>query len=128
MELELKHGDLKVNLSVCNYSYKLAIAQAQEEGTIDNLANSQLRIVMLTNNYIYHSYCVYCKLNKLQIQYNFIEFDELISETDIDPKESNYGEVFEKVAESIVSTLNKGVDNLKKNIEHKKVDKKKKVQ
>jgi siderophore synthetase component len=105
MTFELKHGENALSLSVNNKSMRMALASVQSMGfdvrNLDVFTQSEFMM-----EYAYSSYVVQCRLDRKPVAFNVVEFEDIIT-AEVEEKSSNLPELFEELANSLVSTVEK---------------------
>ncbi|MCR9066267.1 MAG: hypothetical protein NXI00_20010 [Cytophagales bacterium] len=115
--IELKHGDFKANLLVCNKAMRLALMAFKENSGYDEkiiFSGNTGAVSEFLTLYVFFSYQMYCKRNKQEVEFDEFDFEEAISEKGIEKKDSNVEEVFTQVAETLTSSLKEAVEEEKK--------------
>lgn len=112
-KVQLIHGKLNVELLPCNKSWMLALQQSETEGSF---SGGSLDSVLLLMNYIYQSYLVACRINKTPIAFNEVEFQDELTNNDVDLTISTREECFKTLSDSVVSNLEKATEEAKKKI------------
>lgn len=113
--IELRHGGLECSLLVCNKSLRLAqISFTQDTGleasaifSGDSVAFSEFLTM-----YLYHSYAIYCKINREARAYDEMSFEDALYNKEVELKDSNVSEVIKQMTDTLLTEMKERLEQV----------------